>query len=146
MENDFGTHRPLEGKIKKVTLYSRKKRNTIFEQILELTMKRQRSKSSITIRPAWGTSIFFRILLLTGSWRFERRLRNFFEKSGRDDWKLVFVNEAGEEFETHGALQKSGRLSSISDMIRSMFKRDDLLVFDGNPDKVARIELCSTGA
>ena len=37
MENDFGTHRPLEGKIKKVTLYSRKKRSTIFEQILELT-------------------------------------------------------------------------------------------------------------
>lgn len=36
MENDFGTHRPLEGKIKKVTLYSRKKRSTIFEQILEL--------------------------------------------------------------------------------------------------------------
>lgn len=65
----------------------------------------------------------------------------FFEKSGRDDWKLVFVNEAGEEFETHGALQKSGRLSSISDMIRSMFKRNDLLVFDGNPDKVDRIEL-----
>lgn len=36
MENDFETHRPLEGKIKKVTLYSRKKRSTIFEQILEL--------------------------------------------------------------------------------------------------------------
>ena len=36
MENDFGTHSPLEGKIKKVTLYSRKKRSTIFEQILEL--------------------------------------------------------------------------------------------------------------
>lgn len=68
MENDFGTHRPLEGKIKKVTLYSRKKRSTIFEQILELNDEKATIESSITIRPAWGTSIFFRILLLTGSW------------------------------------------------------------------------------
>lgn len=77
MENDFGTHRPLEGKIKKVTLYSRKKRSTIFEQILELNDEKATIEIVNHNPPGMGDEYLFRILLLTGSWRFERRLRNF---------------------------------------------------------------------
>lgn len=142
MENDFETHRPLEGKIKKVTLYSRKKRSTIFEQILELNDEKATIEIVNHNPPGMGDEYLFPNPAFDGVMGDLKDVyETFFEKSSRDDWKLVFVNEAGEEFETHGALQKSGRLSSISDMIRSMFKRDDLLVFDGNPDKVDRIEL-----
>ena len=84
MENDFGTHRPLEGKIKKVTLYSRKKRSTIFEQILELNdRKGNDTKSSITIRPAVGMSILFpNPVFWTGSWEYLKvRLRKLFLKN-----------------------------------------------------------------
>lgn len=107
MENDFGTHRPLEGKIKKVTLYSRKKRSTIFEQILELNDEKATIEIVNHNPPGMGDEYLFPNPAFDGVMGDLKDVyETFFEKSGRDDWKLVFVNEAGEEFETHGALQK----------------------------------------
>lgn len=58
-------------------------------------------------------------------------------------WYLTLTNTQGRTF-TYGDLFFMNRRSasgSLSDLIRTRLDRDDLLVFDGNPDYVTRVEV-----
>lgn len=58
-------------------------------------------------------------------------------------WNLALTNEKGKIFKISGNLfeYQETQLDGISDLIRTKLCRNDLLVFDGNPNKIDRIEI-----
>lgn len=58
-------------------------------------------------------------------------------------WELTLTNEQGQRFWYRGSLvaDRCEGTDALSDMIRAALGRNDLFVFDGNPDRVERIEL-----
>lgn len=58
-------------------------------------------------------------------------------------WNLVLTNTEGKIYKISGALCHDLQTVSggLSDLIRTNLDRNDLLVFDGNPDSVVRIEI-----
>lgn len=58
-------------------------------------------------------------------------------------WKLALTNTKGKVFDFGGSLCNFLylELDELSDLIRAELSRDDLFVFDGNPDYVTRIEI-----
>ena len=53
-------------------------------------------------------------------------------------WDMTLTNEEGQEFSFNGSLIEDGKgaVSDLSDIVREALNRDDLFVFDGNPDRV----------
>lgn len=53
-------------------------------------------------------------------------------------WDVVLTNEEGREFSYSGSLmeQEESAVYGFSDMLREVTGRDDLLAFDGNPDRI----------
>ncbi|MDE7360430.1 MAG: hypothetical protein K2N38_00675 [Oscillospiraceae bacterium] len=79
-----------------------------------------------------------------------KRVSGFF-KNGDPDclatdigfWDLVLTNTSGKTFKFRGSLCRflCSELGELSDMIRAELARNDLFVFDGNPDCVTKIEV-----
>ena len=58
-------------------------------------------------------------------------------------WQMVLTNDNDEEFEFTGPLLmgETGDFSGLSDYVREELGREDLFVFDGNPDRIIDITI-----
>lgn len=83
-----------------------------------------------------------------------KRLLSVFEKRFSQDhqiwfvtdigsWEMILTNEEGKEFHYSGPLceEEHSVVEGLSDMVRETVGRDDLFVFDGNPDKITELKL-----
>lgn len=79
-----------------------------------------------------------------------KRVSGFFKNREPDDlvtdigsWELSLTNTSGKAFKFRGSLCcfPCSEFGEMSDLIRAELVRNDLFVFDGNPDCVTRIEI-----
>lgn len=56
-------------------------------------------------------------------------------------WELVLTDEDGKETNINGSVYSDSKFHWLSDFIRENLGRKDLLLFDGNPDRIERIEV-----